>query len=110
MKPSRVNRAVSRVRIAGKHPVHTERETFRACVMQTAIPEDGRCCFCSSLPCHLPCVITTSFTAMPYKGYCATFLVYLCRRDIETIERISGVGCCTKVLIYLVENGLCSVS
>src|SRR6266850_822026 len=52
MKPSLVNRAVSLVRIAGKHPVHTERETFRACVMQTAIPEDGRCCFCAPLPCR----------------------------------------------------------
>ena len=37
---------------------------------------------------------------------CATFLAYLCKRDIETIERISGVGCCTKRLIYLVENKL----
>src|SRR5436853_7712079 len=48
MKPGRVNRAVSLVRIAGKQPVHTERGTFRSCVMQTAIPKDGRCCFCSN--------------------------------------------------------------
>src|SRR6266446_3006905 len=106
MKPSRVNRAVSPVRIAGKHPVHTERATFRACGMPTAILRDGRCCFCSPLPCHLPCVITISFTAVLDKGYCATFLAYLCRRDIETTERIGGAGCCTKMLIYLVENKL----
>jgi len=40
------------------------------------------------------------------KGYCATFLAYLRRRDIKITERTSGVGCCTKMLIYLVENGL----
>src|SRR2546430_16321352 len=52
MKPGHVNRAVSLVRIAGKQPVHTERETFRSCVMQTAILRDGRCCFCSPLSCR----------------------------------------------------------
>jgi len=41
------------VRIAGKHPIHTERATFRACGMQTAIRKDGRCWLCALLPCRL---------------------------------------------------------
>ena len=45
-------------------------------------------------------------TPVPDKGYWATFLACRCKRDIETTERISGVGCCTKMLIYLVENKL----
>jgi hypothetical protein len=43
---------------------------------------------------------------MPDKGYFATYLAYLCKKDIETTERISGVYCCNKVLIYLAENKL----
>jgi hypothetical protein len=35
-----------------------------------------------------------------------TLLAYLCKRDIETTERISVVGCYTKMLIYLVEDKL----
>src|SRR6267143_3327777 len=101
MKPSRVNRAVSRVRTAGKHPGHTERATFRSCVIQTVILRDGRCCFCSPLPCHLPCVITTSFTAVPHKGYSANLPILLL---------LSSSGVCVAAERICAAAPICSVA
>ena len=47
-------------------------------------------------------VVQPSPLNMGYKGYCATFLAYLCKGYVDDI----GVGCRAKILIYLAGNKL----